>query len=315
MSFTAGCDKDVDDSDDTDVGSDSGTEASNAFGVDINAFAAGAIDGDVTTVDCTLSNSVASTCYQFTLAGTPVEHDMGPFCPRNIADDASTGGIWLEDGEVYDVSGEWIENLSTFYNDSNWQLYDVSTGDINVTETQAACEAAARPNVAVEYQNHCVECDISYLEGEESSVVLIPVTPVRRSSPQQLDNRGKVGISLGGVTYDPPAPVDAILGAYTIAAFDDCGGHINPNVGYHYHSATGCAAEVDSADGHAPLIGYALDGYGMHAMLNDDGVEPDDLDECRGHEDTERGYHYHVAGPGENFFIGCFAGETGSVTE
>jgi hypothetical protein len=34
------------------------------------------------------------------------------------------------------------------------------------------------------------------------------------------------------------APVDAILSNYTIAAFDDCGGHINPFEGYHHHAAS-----------------------------------------------------------------------------
>ena len=44
-------------------------------------------------------------------------------------------------------------------------------------------------------------------------------------------------------------------------------------------------------------------------MLNTDGEEATDLDQCRGHSDETRGYHYHSAGPGENAFIGCFAGK------
>ena len=32
-------------------------------------------------------------------------------------------------------------------------------------------------------------------------------------------------------------PVDVILGAHTIAAFDDCGGHINVYLSCHYHAA------------------------------------------------------------------------------
>jgi hypothetical protein len=60
------------------------------------------------------------------------------------------------------------------------------------------------------------------------------------------------------------------------------------------------------------MIGYAIDGYGLFAMLDEDGTEPDDLDECRGHSDATRSYHDHVASPGENAFIGCFHGEQGS---
>ena len=44
-------------------------------------------------------------------------------------------------------------------------------------------------------------------------------------------------------------------------------------------------------------------------MLNINGEEETDLDNCRGHVDTIRGYHYHAAGPGENAFISCFTGE------
>ena len=299
------------------AGSDLTTHAVGAGTIDVNpeAFAVGAIIGDVTTESCVLSGGTTTMCYRFTLAGTPVEHDMGPFCPRNISDDASESGIWLEGGEVYDVSGAFIAGLATFYNDDNWQLYDATTGDIYVTDSQEACEAAARPDVDPAYQNHCVECDISYLNGATTLDVLIPVTPVALAQGEEIDRRGKVGISLGGVVYDPPAPVDDILRAYTVAPFDDCGGHVNPHVGYHYHAATGCAEAVATDDVHAALIGYAIDGYGLYEMVNEDGAEPSDLDACRGHADDDRGYHYHVAGAGENLFIGCFAGEVGSVSE
>jgi hypothetical protein len=65
---------------------------------------------------------------------------------------------------------------------------------------------------------------------------------------------------------------------------------------------------VAQTDGHAPLIGYAADGYGIYAQLNEDGEEPTDLDDCRGHYDDVRGYHYHVDAPGSNNFINCLQG-------
>lgn len=57
-------------------------------------------------------------------------------------------------------------------------------------------------------------------------------------------------------------------------------------------------------------MGYALDGYGIYAMLDSEGNESIDLDTCRGHEDDTRGYHYHAASGAENMFIGCFTGKT-----
>ncbi len=285
------------------------TGGADPAGLDPDDFDPAGLSGDITIVDCTLSNGEEASCYSIPILGAPSDHDVGPFCPRNISDGADLTGIWIESGEVYDVDGTFITELAEFYNDDTWQLFDPESGDVFVTDTLAACEAAAQPNVPAEYNNYCVECSLDYFGGGVPQEGLIPVTPVLRDAPAEIDGMTGVGIALNGVDMDPPAPVDAILGAYTIAAFDDCGGHVNPVAGYHYHAATGCPREIGQDDGHAPKIGYALDGHGIHAMVGDDGVEPADLDACRGHADASRGYHYHVASPGENMFIGCFAGE------
>ena len=60
------------------------------------------------------------------------------------------------------------------------------------------------------------------------------------------------------------------------------------------------------------MIDYAMDGYGLYALLNN--KEPDDLDDCRGHYDNTRGYHYHVNAAGNNNFIDCFIGATAEKT-
>ena len=265
----------------------------------------------IATQSCTLSGGTVTTCYRITTAGTPSGHEVGPFCPRDISDAGK--GMWIDNGQTYDLTGDFIKNLAVFYNDANWKLYDDATGNIRVTDTQTAFEAAAQPNVPAAYFNYCVEGKMSYVNGGVSRTYLIPLTPVPlKSGTGSIDQNG-VGLALDGITFDPPAPVDRIKAAYTIAAFDDCGGHINPHEGYHYHAATNCSTSVVSSDGHSALIGYALDGYGMYARTDTAGMEPADLDSCRGHTDTVRGYHYHVASAGENMFIGCFHGERGSA--
>ena len=40
-----------------------------------------------------------------------------------------------------------MKGLAEFYGDAFWQMYDPATGRINVTDTQEACEAAARPDL------------------------------------------------------------------------------------------------------------------------------------------------------------------------
>lgn len=272
-------------------------------------------------VDCKLSNGEASTCYSITISGFPSNRDVvGPNCPKTITTEAKDAGKWFDKGVLYDATGEFVKNLNIFYSDSKWKLYDETTGKVRITDTQEACEAAARPDVDAKYNNYCVECDISYYSKTKGKGIettfLIPKTPVLRSSSGRIGRNG-VGIALDGVKMDAAAPTDAILSAYTIAAFDDCVGHVNPHAGYHYHGANQgegtCPGVPFEKDGHAGMIGYALDGYAIYGMLDKDGKESEDLDNCRGHSDSIRGYHYHTAGAGENAFIGCFKGEIAQV--
>jgi len=282
--------------------------------VDPSYFTAANPNITVTTIACTLSDGTETECYQIVTNSAPADHEMGPWCPDNISDDASAGGIWLEGGEVYDVDGAFVENMATFYNDPTWKMYDAN-GDIYVTATQEDCENAANPNVGTEYENYCVECLPSYIT-DLSQTWIIPVAPVQQSSPAYFamgpgggaSTPSSRGIALNGIEFSAPAPVSNILGAYTLAPFDDAGGHINVHQGYHYHAATGVSFSIAQNDGHAPLIGYAMDGNGIYSRLDESGSEPTDLDACRGHYDEVRGYHYHVDAAGNNNFINCLQG-------
>jgi len=151
------------------------------------------------------------------------------------------------------------------------------------------------------------------MPGKPEITYVFPVNPVKSKRASPLNQSTGVGVALDGIKLEGPAPVGAILGAHTLAPFDPCGGHINLHVGYHYHAAMGCSKEIASQGGHAPMIGIALDGYHIYARLNEAGVEPDDLDLCRGHTSNDIGYHYHVNDPGKNQLIGCFHGEYGCL--
>ncbi|WP_373940683.1 hypothetical protein OEG92_10740 [Polaribacter sejongensis] len=118
----------------------------------------------ITIESRTLSDGSTADCYKIVVTGTPTDHEMGPWCPSNIYDDATAGGIWLENGEVYDVDGAFVKNLATFYNDDTWMLYNATTGEITKTTTETECDEAANPNVGEEYENYCVECLPSYVE-------------------------------------------------------------------------------------------------------------------------------------------------------
>jgi hypothetical protein len=267
----------------------------------------------ISIVSRTLSNGSTVDCFKLVTKSTPTDHEQGPWCPTNISDDKSKGGIWLEGGNVYDVDGAFIKNLAAFYNNTTWQMYNPGTGQITKTLTQAECAAAANPNVGAAYKNYCVECLPSYVSAI-TRTIYIPVTPVKLTSPISFGGGpgsagpGIRGIAFNGVVFDAPAPVNAILGAYTLAPFDDAGGHINLMAGYHYHAAMGISKKITQTDGHAAMIGYAIDGFGMYERLSATGTEYSDLDASRGHSDTIRGYHYHVDKAGANNFINSLAG-------
>ncbi len=285
------------------------SDTSTASGaVDVGLFFDGALAEEVTTEDCTLSGGVETTCYSITVAGYPASHDIGPFCPDTITDTADAGGIWFDGNGVYDLSGEFIAGLAEFYGDDTWQMYD-EDGNVLVTETAEEFEAAARPDVDPSLQNHCVEGALEWLENGEpiTTTVLIPTVPVLADSPAA--SQGNNGVTLDGVVIAASAPVDAILGAYTIAAFDDCGAHFNPFEGYHMHGAVGCSEVGDAVDGETPMFGYAMDGFPIHSPLADADVAAADLDECNGHTTEAAGYHYHANSAAENQVIECLIGQ------
>lgn len=272
-------------------------------------------------VSCTLSGGADSTCFSITVRPGPRDYTPGPWCPGNISDGADAGGIWFVDGETVDVDGAFIAGLAETYGDENWQLFDPDTGAVRFTGTLKACQAAARPDVDPAYRNHCVQCLPEYMPEDATITYVIPLRPVAAARPTPT-NHGGSGVAANGVRLDGPAPVDAILGAYTIAPFDDCGGHVNPHVGYHYHAVTDClsgaqatlgSAGKDAVEAHGGQIGIAMDGYPIFAHLLADGQSPQGLDACNGHEADGLPYHYHAGSAGSNRILGCLAAQTGCV--
>lgn len=297
-------------------GSSSGSEttvadaSANQHAFEADHFNSGAIVGDVTTVDCTLSDGATTKCASVTIAGYPTSYKVGPFCPDTITTDAADAGIWFDGNGLYDLDGPFIKNLADFYNDSAWKLFD-DKGDVNVTDTKEAFEGAARPDVATEYQNHCVEGQLAWLPNGKpiQTTIQIPLSPIKASSASS-GHPGNFGITFDGVVIAESAPVDAILGAHTIAAFDDCGGHYNPIAGYHLHGVTGCGhLEADSVEGETAMFGFAADGYPIHLPLTDSALKTIKLDKCNGHSTASEGYHYHANSAEKNAILPCLMGQ------
>ena len=274
-------------------------------GINIDLFLDGALAEEPQVVACTLSDGTETDCYEITVVGEPVDHEVGPFCPVTTSTTADDAGIWFDGNEVYDLDGAFILGLADLYGDDNWMLFN-EDGTVNVTDSLEAFEAAARPDVAIEFQNFCVEGQVEFLDGGHyiTSTVLIPVQPVPVDTPIIP---GNWGVTLNGVNIAQSAPVDAILSAYTIAAFDDFGGHINPVDGYHLHGVIGTDGEAFNED-HSGIIGYALDGYPIFVPLEEGDPDFDELDEYGGHFTEGIGYHYHANPAEENSVLTALVG-------
>ncbi len=97
---------------------------------------------------------------------------------------------------------------------------------------------------------------------------------------------------------------------------DACQGHPERSGTYHYHSLTTCLEPAGAAKSHSPLVGYALDGFGIFGRYGEGGalVGNGDLDACHGHHhviewDGKRAdmYHYHATWE-YPYTVGCFRG-------
>ncbi|WP_157736022.1 hypothetical protein [Granulosicoccus antarcticus] len=230
---------------DTTDATDTPDTTESVVSVDPSLFVDGALAEDITTEDCTLSNGTQTTCYRITIAGNPADGSaVGPYCPPTIDSTAEEGGTWIKDNEIYDVDGDFIVGLSTFFNDDSWKMYDDETRAVTVIDGAYGCEVAGDPENNTGTDNFCLECNLEFIDGGVERTMLIPVTPVFEGGADANFGNDNIGIALNGVLLGPPAPLELIVSSLTLGVFDDCGGHANPHEGYHYHASVPGANQI-----------------------------------------------------------------------
>ena len=109
---------------------------------------------------------------------------------------------------------------------------------------------------------------------------------------------GPIGVAVNGIPFYNPYNAqgrDAVFGP-NAEVFDSCCGHPDQAGRYHYHKYPVCIKSPfhDPIGTHSPLIGWAFDGFAIYGPNGENGKPPFDLDQCNGHIDNVRGYHYHV---------------------
>jgi len=122
----------------------------------------------------------------------------------------------------------------------------------------------------------------------------IPLNP-KKSDKITKTPMGPIGVAINGVPFYNPYTAEGEDAAKN-EVFDECCGHPDQAGRYHYHIYPKCVKTPfsEKPGEHSPLIGYMFDGYAIYGPNGDNGKPPTDLDECNGHTDSTRGYHYHV---------------------
>lgn len=136
---------------------------------------------------------------------------------------------------------------------------------------------------------------------------LIPRQPQIADKPTPTPF-GPIGVALNGIPFYNQYNREG-QDAVKLEVFDSCCGHPDPRGRYHYHKYPVCVKSPfkDEPGKHSPLIGYAFDGFGIYGPNGEGGKPPEDLDECNGHSDEERGYHYHATA-GFPYLVGAYKG-------
>ena len=154
--------------------------------------------------------------------------------------------------------------------------------------------------------------------------VTVPREPIYSETPYCM-NSIVVGIATQtGARWDVNIAYTGSKWVDPVAALplDECWGHPY-SAQYHYHGYSWkCFPNQGSQTEHSPLLGYALDGFGIYGPRGDRGklLTNAELDECHGHiglikwdGQWKQMYHYHL----NNEFPygpGCFRGRPATIT-
>ena len=155
---------------------------------------------------------------------------------------------------------------------------------------------------------------------DQNRTIYIPMlaTPTDNPAVEYLDQIGPTALSTNGVAMYNPYDAGGIDAPSSIC-FDDYNGHPSLDGSYHYHQWSPALDAMES-NGHSGVIGYAFDGYPIFGPWETEGVDAHSdlmhpLDDCHGHTDAIRGYHYHTSLPysedpnGFPWIMGCYHGE------
>ena len=126
------------------------------------------------------------------------------------------------------------------------------------------------------------------------------------------------GVSLTGAAWHLEIAPDSKLNVYDPNAAlptDRCFGHPYATE-YHYHGYSWKCMDQGEAGKQSPLLGYALDGFGIYGPRGADGkpITNAQLDECHGmtsevmFNGKQQNIYHYVLNNEYPYSVGCFRG-------
>jgi len=213
------------------------------------------------------------------------------------------GTIWDSTAKIQ-VQGnvEWPDAVLALANENgvrringNGLPFNHTTGIFPVQRSDPAFQIDRNPN-QIEAQHFAFSLPLSPVPAQTASCVPM----------------GIIGVALNGVAFFnalDAAGRDAV--AHEVQ--DHCNGHPERRGVYHYHGPSPC---LIGANGSNTLIGYALDGFGIYSMYDENGKELTnaDLDECHGRvsrivwDGKQVNMYHYVLTREYPYTVGCFRG-------
>ncbi len=266
----------------------------------------------ITEIEGILTDGSKSTVYKIVVRSLPPDHEMGPWAPATLK---NKGGFWEDtvDKKLYRVDADYLKML----NKRGWNMFEAD-GTVHRTKDRTEFDKVASQELGgwtfeQAKESGVVNSVIELKPLEQIVTIFLPknpkatakVTPLRQA---KFSPRSGLGLSINGIRFFPPEPVDRITAFHNIAPLDPQGGHTGFGHEYHYHRAPA----VMNDDKSGKIVGFALDGFAVRGPTETDGSKPKNLDTISGHEHDGLPYHYHVSDKWP-YIVGGFKGPLGTA--
>ena len=147
--------------------------------------------------------------------------------------------------------------------------------------------------------------------------VTLPKNPQIAEKPSCFSSL-MIGVALTGAAWHAEVALDSLGNAYDPNAAlptDRCFGHPYATQ-YHYHGYSWKCLDQGNPGEQSPLVGYALDGFGIYGPRDADGklITNDQLDECHGmvsevmFNGTKQSIYHYVLNNEYPYSVGCYRG-------